>query len=427
MRKSIVYIKPRAVEMFSNLTNILDSLDNVAKDVAEDDDVDAPSATWVRSQQKKSYDGRLDEKNEAAEGVRLETERKTEHSKSSYRDEKSNVGKDEMLKNVAVLDPTKSMGESQYNGSTSISNPDIHKTKSESMTESAADNTDTVSASTIVPSRVKSSGGGGIASKITTTSAAAAPVAGESADVEDLEAEIERLNTECLELEDQVNSLKSKDRAWSSYQRSQEHAAVREAELQDEIKSLNKSWSQDKQQHLSQITKLRGDCDSSIAKMREAVQEKESMSVRIDTLQAEADTRGAEWAAREQELLTELAVAKAGSASGAQGLRDDLKVAVEASERLRTEHASFQRQAQTRQTQLETSVAELTREVTVKERELQEMKSKQAPGGDGAGQGGTERSQKADELQEQLQRARDSFATEQDRARQLERAGAGGE
>ena len=68
----------------------------------------------------------------------------------------------------------------------------------------------------------------------------------------------------------------------------------------------------------------------------EAVQEKESMSVRIDTLQAEADTRGAEWAAREQELLTELAVAKAGSASGAQGLRDDLKVAVEASERLRT-------------------------------------------------------------------------------------------
>ena len=261
--------------MFSNLTNILDSLDNVAKDVAEDDDVDAPSATWVRSQQKKSYDGRLDEKNEAAEGVRLETERKTEHSKSSYRDEKSNVGKDEMLKNVAVVDPTKSMGESQYNGSTSISNPDIHKTKSESMTESAADHTDTVSASTIVPSRrVESSGGGGIASKITTTSAAAAaaPVAGESADVEDLEAEIERLNTECLELEDQVNSLKSEGQeAWSSYQRSQEHAAVREAELQDEIKSLNKSWSQDKQQHLSQITKLRGDCDSSIAKMREAV------------------------------------------------------------------------------------------------------------------------------------------------------------
>ena len=37
-----------------NLTNILDSLDNAAKDIKEDDGDGrgAPSATWIRSQQR---------------------------------------------------------------------------------------------------------------------------------------------------------------------------------------------------------------------------------------------------------------------------------------------------------------------------------------------------------------------------------------
>lgn len=407
--------------MFSNLTNILDSLDNVAKDVADDDeDADAPSATWVRSQQRKSQDGRLDERNEAADGLGVGTERKTENIKRDLRGEMSVIGKDEMQNKGAEVDLAKRVGESEYGGSSSISTPYVHQAKSKSWAESAAEDRESMPPPPIGSSRAQSADGRGITSSNTTTTKVAA-AGGRGDDVEDLEAEIERLNTECLELEDQVNSLKSEGQeAWASYQRAQEHAAVREGELQDEIKALNKACSQDKQQHLAQITKLRGDCDSSIAKMREAVQEKESVSVRMVALQAEEDKRGAEWSAREQELLTELAVAKAGSASGAQGLRDDLKVAVEASERLRTEHSSFQRQAQTRQTQLETSAAELTRVVTMKERELQEMKSRQTAGGAGASRDGGEGNQRADELLEQLQQAREGFATEQDKARQLE-------
>ena len=51
--------------------------------------------------------------------------------------------------------------------------------------------------------------------------------------------EIEKLNEECLELEDQVQALKNEVKeAWGSYKTSQERAAVREAELQDELRQV---------------------------------------------------------------------------------------------------------------------------------------------------------------------------------------------
>jgi cell division septum initiation protein DivIVA len=51
--------------------------------------------------------------------------------------------------------------------------------------------------------------------------------------------EIERLNEECLELEDQVQALKEEVKeAWESYKTSQERAAIRETELQDEIRQV---------------------------------------------------------------------------------------------------------------------------------------------------------------------------------------------
>ena len=56
--------------------------------------------------------------------------------------------------------------------------------------------------------------------------------------------EIERLNEECLELEDQVQALKVEVKeAWSSYKQSQERAALREAELQDEIRQVTSTHS----------------------------------------------------------------------------------------------------------------------------------------------------------------------------------------
>lgn len=52
--------------------------------------------------------------------------------------------------------------------------------------------------------------------------------------------EIEKLNEECLELEDQVQALKNEVKeAWGSYKTSQERAAIREAELQDELRQVS--------------------------------------------------------------------------------------------------------------------------------------------------------------------------------------------
>ena len=84
--------------MFSNITNILDSLDNVAKDITEDD---APSATWVRSQQRRSQEGTQDE----MDG--MGTERKTDNIKRDLRNEMSVVGKDEILDRGPEIDLTK--------------------------------------------------------------------------------------------------------------------------------------------------------------------------------------------------------------------------------------------------------------------------------------------------------------------------------
>jgi outer membrane murein-binding lipoprotein Lpp len=51
--------------------------------------------------------------------------------------------------------------------------------------------------------------------------------------------EIEKLNTECLELESQCESLKREvQEAWEAYKGSQEKAALREAELLDEIAQI---------------------------------------------------------------------------------------------------------------------------------------------------------------------------------------------
>ena len=89
--------------------------------------------------------------------------------------------------------------------------------------------------------------------------------------LQQLEREIERLNGECLELEEQ--SWITQDggwEAWTSYQRAQEKAAALEATLQEEVNSLNKAWTQDKQQFLAQATQLREDCETSDKNMREA-------------------------------------------------------------------------------------------------------------------------------------------------------------
>ena len=183
--------------------------------------------------------------------------------------------------------------------------------------------------------------------------------------------EIDRLNAECLELEDQVASLKKEvQEAWDSYKVAQERAALREAELMDELKAVQKAKQTDKQSLLSQMGKVGEEVDEAVKQMR-------AMQTERDTLQAQlraAMDAAAKWAAKEAALEGQLAEARAGSIQGAQGLREEMRAIVASSELVRQEHASLMRQSQVRQAELEQANVELTINITERQREVTRLK-----------------------------------------------------
>ena len=90
------------------------------------------------------------------------------------------------------------------------------------------------------------------------------------------------MNGECLELEDICTSLKKEVlEAWGSYKSAQEKAAIREDELQDEIKQIQKAKASDRQQMISQITKLTSDMDEALDKVRVCTQERDQAYLKI--------------------------------------------------------------------------------------------------------------------------------------------------
>ena len=183
--------------------------------------------------------------------------------------------------------------------------------------------------------------------------------------------EIDRLNAECLELEDQVASLKKEvQEAWDSYKVAQEKAAIREAELQDELKQVQKAKQTDKQSLLSQMGKVGEEVDEAVKQMRSMQAERDSLQGQLRQMMDANSHR----AAKEAALEGQLAEARAGSIQGAQGLREEMRAIVSSSEQMRQEHASLVRQSQVRQAELEQANVELTIGITEKQREVTRLK-----------------------------------------------------
>jgi predicted nucleic acid-binding Zn-ribbon protein len=207
----------------------------------------------------------------------------------------------------------------------------------------------------------------------TTTGDDAGPADGSSKGVVDVTTtnEIDRLNAECLELEDQVASLKKEvQEAWDSYKVAQERAALREAELQDELKQVQKAKHTDKQSLLSQMGKVGEEVDGAVKQMRAMQAERDSLQGQLRQMM----DANAQWAAKEAALEGQLAEARAGSMQGAQGLREEMRAIVSSSEQMRSEHASLLRQSQVRQAELEQANVELTIGITEKQREISRLK-----------------------------------------------------
>jgi hypothetical protein len=179
--------------------------------------------------------------------------------------------------------------------------------------------------------------------------------------------EIEKLNTECLEFEETVTSLRKEiTDAWDSYKVAQERAAIREEELQDEIQLITRAKATDKQQLQAQLTKATEEVSEALKMMRSAQTEKDSVLAQLQAYQGESES----WKAREESLLSELAQARAGSVLGAQDLLESLANAEKSMHQMRAEHSSLLRQSQLRQHELERSIAEISSSLMEKDKEV---------------------------------------------------------
>ena len=182
--------------------------------------------------------------------------------------------------------------------------------------------------------------------------------------------EIERLNAECLELEDQVGALRKEvESAWQTYKQSQELAAERESDLQDEIKLVQKAKQTDKQQLSIQMGDASRELDDTRNLLKNMQADKDVLQSKIDEMVAFSN----EWSAREAALQLEVDEARKMSFSGASGLQEQLRVSEETIERLRTDHSALYSKSQSRVRELESVNAELTECLTEKQRELDRL------------------------------------------------------
>jgi len=214
--------------------------------------------------------------------------------------------------------------------------------------------------------------------------------------------EIERLNAECLELEDQVSALRTEAQAaWAEYQRAQETAKARELEFRQEQEDSAKRAASDK-------AALK-DAQKALQKAQDALAAGGSAGEEMQQ----------QWRACEIDLLKEIAMLRAGTAQGVESLQSDLRVAVEGAERLRLEHATLVRQSQRRQADLEKVNAELSAGMAAA---LAERQLLQQPSAATAGAGAsTAADEELEAARQHWKNALAELAEERARSKNLER------
>jgi len=316
------------------LSTILDSLDSAAKDTL--DEHPAPSATWLRSQRKGGSSSTLREP-DASNNRDLGVSHSDAYTQRGIINGPSlGVGDDHALSVLASEEvsatpfakPNNSRGHNNIDGGSVKSHPaETRLAAAAAVSREAAQVLLTQQGQS--QQRARSSGGAAHADTST----------------RDSDDEIERLNAECLDLEDQVNALRAEAHAaWAEYQKAQGHAAAREEEHRQELGAAAKQVACDK---------------TALKDAQKALQEAQDMLSAGGSDAADEEMRQ-QWQVRETQLLTEVATLRAGSAQGTDSLQSDLRAAVEGAERLRLEHATLVRQSQRRQADLEKANAELS-------------------------------------------------------------------
>lgn len=199
--------------------------------------------------------------------------------------------------------------------------------------------------------------------------------------------EIENLNQECLELEEQTTSLKAEvQEAWDNYKQAQERAAVREAELLDEIKEIQSAKATDKQQSVQQFTKMQEDITLLSQQLQAQQEEKLTLKQQI----ADYEQLNETWEEKIRILKDDLQEARMGTIQGVQALRDELRLSQTQQEQMRVDHHNIVRQLQLRQEEMEREHQELANAMHSKEREIQRLKNSSGTSGNSQNSSGND-------------------------------------
>jgi chromosome segregation ATPase len=174
------------------------------------------------------------------------------------------------------------------------------------------------------------------------------------------EEEIERLNGECLALEDEVSGLKKEvESAWKTYKTAQETAASRQTELVDTISSLEKN-----------MASADDDFEGFRSRLVAAENAKEAAE---DEIRA-AESKVSHLEDRIKSLEAELQITQRGNMQGIQSIQEQLRSKELGTDNLRQEYADWKRKSEERQASLEQSNAELLASLANRDREVRTLK-----------------------------------------------------
>lgn len=169
--------------------------------------------------------------------------------------------------------------------------------------------------------------------------------------------EIEKLNTECLDLEEQSNSLKKEVKeAWESYRIAQEKAACREAELQDEMRQLKLAKQADKLQIQSQLQLLNENIAEYKSQINSLQIDKNDLVLRLQQVGSVSD----DWQAVQAKLQADVNEARNALHVATADLRQQLQDSQDALSRNRQDMAGLLRQSHVRQEELERANREIS-------------------------------------------------------------------
>lgn len=179
--------------------------------------------------------------------------------------------------------------------------------------------------------------------------------------------EIEKLNGECLELEESCTSLKKEvEEAWASYKSSQEKAMLRESELQEEIRMIQKAKSTDKQQLQVQISRMNEDTSELLKRIKSLESERDHAATTFNEMSEQSQL----WEQKESEFFSQIEDLKANSVQGTHNLREEYQREKDVNQALRTEHQSILRQNEQTLRELESQNMANIQALSDKEKEL---------------------------------------------------------